>query len=111
MEMAKYIMSILRTQITVAWSWGLHNPVAVTSGLRFAVQGFKFKGIVEVVYDEGYDLFKVSFIKAGKVVETVEGVYADSLIDIIDNHVERTDEYEKTVSDYYKLNLINSVNA
>lgn len=111
MEMAKYIMSILRTQITVAWSWGLHNPVAVENGIRFAVRGFKFKGIVEVVYDEGYDLFNVKFIKAGEVVDTVEGVYVDGLIDVIDNYVERTDNYEKTVSNYYKFNFINSVNA
>lgn len=111
MEMAKYIMSILRTQITVAWSWGLHNPVAVNNGLRFVVQGFKFQGTVEVVYDEGYDLFNVNFIKAGKVVETVEGVYVDGLIDVIDDYVERTDNYEKTVSGYYKLSFINSANA
>lgn len=111
MEMAKYIMSILRTQITVAWSWGLHNPVGVDNGIRFAVQGFKFQGIVEVVYDEDYDLFNVNFIKAGKVVETVEGVYVDGLIEIIDIYVERTADYENTVSDYYKLNFINTANA
>lgn len=111
MDMANYIMSILRTQITVAWSWGLHNPVVVRNGLRFTVHGFKFQGIVEVVYDEGYDLFNVKFIKAGEVVDTVEGVYVDGLISVIDEYVERTDNYEKTVSNYYKFNFINSVNA
>ena len=111
MEMARYIMRILRTQITVIWSWGLHNPVAVTNGLRFNVQGFKFQGIVEVVYDESYDLFNVNFIKAGNVVETVEGVYIDGLIDVIDDYVEHTPDYEKMVNDHHKLRFVNNVNA
>ena len=51
MEMAKYIMRILRSQLMVMWSWGFNNPTAIENGLQFRVQGFKFKGIVEVVYD------------------------------------------------------------
>ena len=48
MEMAKYIMSIFKTQLMIVWSWGFHNPTAIENGMRFRVQGFKFKGIVEV---------------------------------------------------------------
>lgn len=98
MEMAKYIMSIFRTQLMVVWSWGLHNVKAVDNGLTFDVDGYKFCGTVEVVYNEGYDLFDISFIKSGNVTEVIKGVYFDGLIDAIDITVERTPDYEKIVT-------------
>lgn len=105
MEMAKYIMSILKTQLMVVWSWGFHNPIALENGLRFNVQGFKFRGVVEVVYNEGSDLFDVSFIKANKVVKTIEGVFFDMLVDTIDDYVERTPDYEQRVKEEYSISL------
>lgn len=103
MEMAKYIMSILKTQLMVMWSWGFNSPMAIENGLRFKVQGFKFKGIVEVVYNEGRDLFAVSFCKAGRVVKSVDGVYFDELVSVIDNFVEKTADYEEKVKAEYSL--------
>ena len=102
MEMAKYIMSILKTQLMVVWSWGFHNPVALPNneGLRFNVQGFKFKGLVEVRYNEGWDLFDVNFIKGGKVIETFEGVYFDGLVETVDDYVERVPDYDKKVQEF-----------
>ena len=66
-------------------------PTAIANGLRFKVQGFKFKGTIEVEYNEGIDLFDVRLIKNGKVVETVEDVYLDSLVDVIDYRVEQSE--------------------
>lgn len=103
MEMAKYIMQILKTQLMVVWSWGFHNARAIDSGLRFNVQGYKFRGVVEVVYNEGQDLFDVSFIKGGKVLKTIGGVYFDMLVDTIDYHVERTADYGQRVKQTYSL--------
>lgn len=105
MEMAKYIMSILKSQLMVVWSWGFNSPMAVKNGLRFKVQGFKFRGIVEVAYNEGSDLFDVSFIKAGKVVKTIEGVYIDTLVETIDHYVEKTADYEERVRAEYSLTM------
>lgn len=105
MEMAKYIMSILKTQLMVMFSWGFHQPVAIENGLQFIVQGFKFRGIVEVVYNEGRDLFDVRFIKSGKVVNTIEGVFFDMLVDTIDDYVEKTSDYEKRVAAEYSISL------
>lgn len=105
MEMAKYIMQILRSQLMVMWSWGFNSPIAVDNGLRFKVQGFKFKGIVEVVYNEGWDLFDISFIKAGKVVKAIEGVYIDMLVGVIDNYVEKTADYGQRVKEEYSLSM------
>ncbi len=105
MEMAKYIMQILKTQLMVVWSWGFNSPVAIENGLRFKVQGFKFKGIVEVCYNEGHDLFDVSFIKGGKMVKKVEDVFFDMLVDVIDNFVEKTPNYEQRVKQEYSISL------
>ena len=105
MEMAKYIMSILKTQLMVVWSWGFHNPVAIENGLRFKVQGFKFRGVVSIVYNEGSDLFDLSFIKRNKVVKSIEGVFFDMLVDTIDDYVERTPDYEQRVKREYSISL------
>lgn len=87
--MANYIMQIFRAYAMVVFSWGFNAPTAIANGLRFKVQGFKFKGTVEVEYNEGTDLFDVRLIKNGKVVETVEDVCLDSLVDVIDYRVEK----------------------
>jgi hypothetical protein len=87
----------------VVFSWGFNNPIAITNGLRFKVEGFKLKGTVEVVYNEGSDLFDVRLIKNGKVVELVEGVYFDSLVDVIDYRVEKVDDYKERVAAEYSI--------
>ena len=66
--MANYIMQIFRAYAMVVFSWGFNAPTAIANDLRFKVQGFKFKGAVEVVYNEGTDLFDVKLKKNGKVV-------------------------------------------
>ena len=98
MEMAKYIMSIFKTQLMIVWSWGFHQPMALENGLRFNVQGYKFRGVVSIVYNEGSDLFDLSFIKRNKVVKSIEGVFFDSLVEVIDDYVEKTTDYEKKVT-------------
>ena len=99
--MAEYILQIFRAYIAIVWLWGFNCPTAIQNGLRFKVQGFKFKGTVEVVYNEGTDLFDVKLIKNGKMVETIEDVYLDSLVDVIDNHVEKVDNYKQRVEKEY----------
>ena len=98
-------MTILKTQLMVVWSWGFHQPVAIENGLQFKVQGFKFRGIVEVVYNEGCDLFDVRFLKRNKVVNTIEGVFFDMLVDTIDDFVEKTSDYEQRVAAEYSISL------
>lgn len=97
MELAQYILSVLRTDLMVVFSWGFRNPVAIKNGLRFYVNGFKHQGWVEIVYDEGWDLFTIRLIKGGKLVKEIEQVYVDSLVNTIDNAIERTADYAKDV--------------
>jgi hypothetical protein len=103
--MANYIMQILRSYAMVVFSWGFNNPTAIENGLRFKVQGFKFKGTVEVEYNEGTDLFDIRLIQNGKVVETIEDVYLDSLVDVIDNHIEKVDNYKQRVINTYAIGI------
>jgi hypothetical protein len=60
---------------------------------------------VEVVYNEGRDLFDVRFLKANKVVNTIESVFFDMLVDVIDDYVEKTTDYEKRVAAEYSFSL------
>ena len=105
MDMAKYIMSILKTQLMVVWSWGFHQPMALANGLRFKVSGYKFRGVVDVIYNEGSDLFDLRFLKANKVVNTIEGVFCDMLVDTIDDYVEKTSDYDQRVKEQYSISL------
>lgn len=97
--MANYIYTILISKLMVILSWGFNSPIAITNGLRFKVQGFKFTGVVEVVYNEGMDLFDVH-LSDGRVEPDI---YADCLVDVIDGLVERTDNYEERVKKEYGL--------
>lgn len=104
MEMAKYILAILRTQLMIVFSWGFHNARAIENGLAFYVQGYKHIGRVEVVYDEGWDLFNVRTINPdGTTKEQEEGIYTDGLVEVIDRLVEKTNDYKARVRNQYGL--------
>ena len=97
--MANYIYTVLMSKVMVVLSWGFNSPIAITDGLRFKVQGFKFTGTVEVIYNEGMDLFEVH-LSDGRVEADV---YANCLVDVIDGLVERTDDYADRVKKEYGL--------
>lgn len=104
MEMANYILSILRTNLNIVWSWGFHNPKPLENGLSFKVQGFLHKGWVFVEYNEDSDLFDIKLLTDQfKEVKSIEGIYVDQLIDVIDDVVECCDNYHQKVIDEYSL--------
>ena len=88
MEMASYILRILRSMPIIVMSWGFHCPVAVKDGLRFLVEGRLHQGCVEVVYDKGADLFIARTIKKGKLIREEKDIYLDCLVSVIDRMVE-----------------------
>jgi hypothetical protein len=105
MEMANYIISIFKTNLPMIMSWGYNSPVALKNGLRFSVNGFKHKGNVAVIYDEGLDLFNIEILTfENEVIDTINGVYFDQLIEVIDNRVELVENYDQTVKDEYSSN-------
>ncbi len=106
MEMANYILTILRSQLMIVFSWGLdpYSFRVIENGLAFNVSGYKHQGRVEVVYDEGYDLFTVKLLNRDGSVKTIEdGIYLDGLVDTIDRLVEKTDDYAARVRRQYGM--------
>ena len=105
-QMAEYILTILKSNPFVMLSWGV-NPASITVvelGIKFHVQGFKHKGFVQVVLNEGADLFEVTLIsEEGENLETIDSIYLDQLVDVIDKAVEYTDDYEQRVAQEYGL--------
>ncbi len=68
------------------------------------MQGFKLKGSVRIILDEGADAYIIQFFKKGQnePYKTVEGVYFRDMVDIIDREVEtdndKSPEYAKKVN-------------
>ncbi|PWM25715.1 MAG: hypothetical protein DBX40_04530 [Clostridiales bacterium] len=106
LELTRYIWSILKTQITIFMSWGV-NPESmkvIEGGLEFHCQGFKHAGKVQIVLDEGKDLFEVHLISEnGEKIKTIEDVFLDNLVSVIDENVEKTEDYEKRISEEYHI--------
>ena len=100
--MAKYILEIFKYYLPIVWSWGFNRPQAIDTGLRFRVQGYIHKGLVEVIYDEGDDLFRVHLLNAdGTIKQVKDGIYVDGLVDTIDRMVERVPDYEERIKQTY----------
>ena len=104
LNMAKYIWSILRTRPSITMSWGIDpdsiQPVKV--GLEFHVQGFIHTGLVRITLNEGEDLFEVELIdEKGETVKKLTSIFFDELISVIDENVEKTEDYEKRIAEEY----------
>ena len=106
LRLAKYIWAILTSRPIILMSWGV-DPKTVRTielGLEFHVQGFKHTGLVRVTLNEGLDLFEVSLIDENdKIVNTIESVFCDNLVAVIDDAVEKTDNYEKSICEEYGI--------
>lgn len=104
MSMANYILRILKSRIFIILSWGFNSPIRLENGLKFKVQGYIHSGWVEVLYNEGSDLFDVSLLNPdGTVKKRETDVYLDCLVDTIDGMVERTPDYRDRVKEEYGM--------
>ena len=106
LRLAKYIWTILTSQPIILMSWGIDSKTVRTIelGLEFHCQGFKHRGLVRVTLNEGEDLFEVSLINEnGEIVNTIESVFCDNLVAVIDGAVEKTDNYEKSICEEYGI--------
>ena len=105
-EIAGFILSIFSTNPFVVMSWGI-NPASITIvkvGVKFHVQGFIHTGYVQVVLNEGEDLFEVTLIsEEGKTLKTIEHIFVDNLICVIDEVVEKCDNYNERISQEYGI--------
>jgi hypothetical protein len=87
----------------VVFSWGFNSPVAINNGLRFSVNGFIHKGLVEVVYNEETDLFDLKLIRSNEPSIIIADVEVSELIEVIDTHVERVENYNERVKREYSI--------
>lgn len=103
-EIGRNILTILSSQMNVFMSWGVDPETMrpVKLGMQFHVQGFKHTGLVRITLNEGADLFEVTLLSdTGEVVKTIDSVFLGDLISIVDEAVEKTDDYDKTICDTY----------
>lgn len=98
---AEYILKILKTKPFVVFSWGFNSPEILKEGLRFKVNGFKFKGTVEIIYNAGSDLFDIFFYQNEQLCNSISDCYIDNLIEILDYEIELVDNYEERVKKKY----------
>ena len=106
LELAKYIWSVLRMEIAIFMSWGVEpkSMKVIEKGLEFHCQGFKHTGKVQIVLDEGKDLFEIHLISEnGEKVKTIEDVFIDKLISVVDENIEKTEDYGKRISETYHI--------
>lgn len=85
-------------------SWGFNTPVRLENGLKFKVQGYIHQGWVEIIYNEGSDLFEVSTLNTdGSIKQKEDDVYLDCLVNVVDGMVERTSDYQDRVKEDYGI--------
>ena len=111
--MAKYILDIFRTNVPVVMSWGI-DPDTYKQiedengyyGISFTVNGFKHKGTVQVLFDEGADYFVVKLLDDNnQVIKTCKDIFLGELVTAIDNEVEHVENYDSRVSQEYGLRV------
>ena len=107
LRLAKYIWAILTSQPIILMSWGVDPKTVKTIelGLEFHVQGFKHQGLVRVTLNEAEDLIEVTLIddENDTTVDTIQSVFCDNLVAVIDDAVEKTDNYEKSICEEYGI--------
>lgn len=104
--MAGYIWQVLKADLPIIMSWGIDpgSVKVIEGGLEFHVQGFKHTGRVQIILNEGTDLFEIHLIPDSKGEEKIiEDVYVDTLVSVVDEHVEKTEDYEKRISEAYHI--------
>ena len=105
-RLAKYIWTILTSYPIILMSWGIDPKTVKTIelGLEFHVQDFKATGLVRVILNEAEDLFEVTLIDDnGTTVDTIQSVFCDNLVAVIDDAVEKTENYEKSICAEYGI--------
>ena len=86
LELARYIWSILKSDLPVLMSWGveIETVKVIKCGIEFKVNGFKHTGKVQIVLKR-------------------EGIYFDMLVSEVDELVEKTEDYEKRIAETYNI--------
>ena len=108
-KMARYIWHSTLQRSFIPFSWGIDfaNVKAIDHGTEFHVQGFIITGTVKIQYVEGADTFKITISPDDRQKERIvyEDVYLDQIVSLIDETVEKVENYEEAVRGEYGLVL------
>lgn len=108
-SMARYIWRIFQhSAIPLSWGICFASVRTLSNGTEFHVQGFKMMGYVKVEYDEGSDTFTVTLTPDDNLKNriTIENVYLDNLISVIDENVEYCENYEIKVKQWLRKQAV-----
>lgn len=108
-SMARYIWRVFQHSV-IPLSWGIcfASVRTLSNGTEFHVQGFKMMGYVKVEYDEGSDTFTVTLTPDDNLKNriTIENVYLDNLISVIDENVEYCEDYETKIRQWLRKQAV-----
>ena len=108
-SMARYIWRVFQhSAIPLSWGICFASVKTLENGTEFHVQGFKMMGYVKVEYDEGSDTFTVTLTPDDNLKNriTIENVYLDNLISVIDENVEYCEGYETRVRQWLRKQVV-----
>ena len=95
MSVAEIHQVVAGSGITRAGSWGFNNAVETVKNkaYRFTVNGYHHKGHVHIVLNfmDTFDIYFTS--NQGTIKKKQEGIYIDQLIEVLDNEIERIEDY------------------
>lgn len=96
--------AVLSYNKSILMSWGIdpYSIKEVENGTSFHVNGFKHTGYVEVIIDYATDTFSVVLKSdAGEIISSHTDVYLGELVRLIDDLVEKTEDYEERIRREY----------
>jgi hypothetical protein len=88
-------LSVLRSNLQTFWSWGVEKIFNVEGrGLMMKVNGHHHKGwvLITLGWDDWYRVHILT--QFGEVLDSYNGVGFDELIGVIDDRIERIEEYK-----------------
>ena len=99
----RVIMQLLQKDLSVFFSWGAYDfETLPPNGLKFAVNGFLYKGGVIVMHDEEKSLQAKEFVFAVKIGNSIyNNITASELADFIDKKIEYAENYEQMLQQEY----------
>ena len=103
-----YLRVFQHSVIPLSWGICFASVRTLENGTEFHVQGFKMTGYVRVEYDEGSDTFTVTLTPDDNLKNriTIENVYLDNLISVIDENVEYCENYETKVKQWLRKQAV-----
>jgi len=106
-HIAMCLLNTINVDPEIPMSWGFENPRPIIDGepgLQFHVCGFKHTGFVTVRYHRENETYSIELIlEDGAKVSTTESIKLSDLTETIDQLVEKTDDYEKRISEKYPI--------